>query len=467
MTHKVFEIKSGGYLYDRQENRVVRMSKDDFKCFLDIENGIHGVRSDEVLERYRKHGLCRDNEIEEIEYPGSRDLSFYLKEHMENLTLQVTQNCNLRCSYCIYSGKYNNRTHARRKMNYETACEAVDFYAKHSKRCDKWNVAFYGGEPLLEIELIKKVISYIEENYKGREVKYFITTNGTLLYDNTVDFLVEKNISLMLSIDGPRSIQNENRCFVNGVGSFDIVMRNLSRMRERYPEYYQRCSTNTVVAPKQDFGCVQSFLLNDDITKGLMARLSLISDVGTNEVFLYEEKLAIEQRKEELKQMLSMLGKLDNALESKLFGDFENELNKKYFSLTSGSLCARKGHPGGPCIVGARKAFVDINGDIYPCEKLPEVEEMKIGNIETGFLYDKAESMLNIARTTEEECKNCWAFIFCYACVAFGVDDKGISREKRLSKCPGIRRNTLEYLKNIMRLQEYGYNFEIPKKEKG
>jgi len=466
LTYKVFKIKDSRYLYDRQENRVIRLDENDYRCFLNIEKGIENVNSNEMLEKYRKHGLCKKNEIEEIEHPESRDLEFYIEEHMENLILQVTQDCNLRCSYCTYSGKYNNRTHAKKKMSYKMACKAIDFYLKCSRKSSRCNLGFYGGEPLLEIDLIKKIIYYIEETYGEKEIKYSITTNGTLLSDDIINFLVKKDFSLTISIDGPKSIQDENRCFINGVGSFDTVIKNLKKLRRMYPKYYSKCMTNTVLTPHQNYGCVQSFLLNDDIMKGLVTMTSLISDTGTNEVFRYDETLGIEQRKEELIQMLIMLDKIDATWGSTLFGDFKNEIDKKYSSLKLGSFRANKGHPGGPCIIGARKAFVDVNGDIYPCEKLPEMEEMKIGNIDTGFLYDKADEMLNIARTTEEECKNCWAFIFCYACVAFSVDDKGISREKRLSKCPGIRRSTLEYLKNIMRLQEYGYDFEISKKEK-
>jgi uncharacterized protein len=463
MIYKVFKTRNNKYLYDRQENRIAKIDEDDYACFLDLENGIENEKSKDVLERYRKHGLCKDNELQEIEHPSSRDLRFYLEEHIENLTLQVTQDCNLRCSYCTYSGKYNNRSHAKKKISYETACKAIDFYIRHSRRSGKRNIGFYGGEPLLEIKLIKKIMSYVEENYEGKAIKYSMTTNATLLSDNIVDFLVEKNVSLMISIDGPKSIQNENRCFANGVGSFDIVIKNLSRMKERYPDYYNICMTNTVLAPNQDFGCVQGFLLNDDVMKGLIIRLSLISDTGTNEVFKYEERLVLEQRREELNQMLIMLGEIDDKWRSTLFGDFENELYKKYLSLSSSSFHSKKGHPGGPCIAGAKKTFVDVNGDIYPCEKLPELEEMKLGNIETGFLYDKADKMINIARITEQQCKNCWAFIFCFSCVAFSVDEKGISKEKRLRKCAGVKRAALNSLKDIMRLQEYGYSFDIPK----
>jgi uncharacterized protein len=85
---------------------------------------------------------------------------------------------------------------------------------------------------------------------------------------------------------------------------------------------------------------------------------------------------------------------------------------------------------------------------------------MTLGNIQTGISVEKAKDMMNIARITEKQCQNCWAFLFCTSCVVASIDETGISAEKRLSKCNGVRRGTLEYLKNIMRLQEHGYRFE-------
>ena len=459
MTFKVFETINGKFLYDRQENRIVKIDEEDFLSFQEMKTeGMNdGIKN--VLERFHERGLCKDNELVNIEHPQTASLEFFLNEHLDQVTLQVTQNCNLRCSYCAYSGKYNNRVHTKKKMSYETACKAIDYLVKHSRNSKKCIVAFYGGEPLLEIDLIKKVVDYTETNCEGKEITYMLTTNATLLSDDIVDYLVEKNFIIMISIDGPKNIHDSNRCFRNGKGSHDIVMNNLSRIKSRYPEFYRNCSTNTVISPEQDFMCVENFLVKDDVMKSLLTRLSLISDTGTNDQFHYEDTLLIEQRKEVLKHMLYMLGELDEKTEP-LFGDFENDINRKYSALHSGSLHSKKGHPSGPCIAGAKKTFISADGEIYPCEKVPECEEMSLGNINSGFIINKAKDMLNIARITERQCKNCWAFIFCFSCVVTCIDESGISAEKRINKCDGVRGTALEALKNITRLREYGYNFD-------
>lgn len=460
MTYKALKTGINTYLYDRQENRIVKINKEDYLKLHELENGIINEENENVKKRFIKHGLCKENELEKIEHPHTGNLEFYLNEQIEQVTLQLTQDCNLRCEYCAYSGKYKNRIHSKRSMSYEVACKAIDYMVKHSRCTKKCILGFYGGEPLLEISLIKKIVTYIESNCEGKEFTYMITTNATLLSDDIVDYLVEKNFVLMISIDGPKNIHNLNRCFENGIGSYDIIMNNLLRMKERYPDYYQKCSTNTVISPNQGFICVENFLINDDVMNSLTAKLSLISDAGTNDDIHYEDEVFIEQRKDELKQLLIMLGEIGEDTKNTLFGDYQQEMYRLYSMLCSGGLHAKKGHPSGPCIAGAKKTFIDVDGNIYPCEKVTECDATSLGDIFSGISIDKAKDMINIAQITEQQCKDCWAFIFCFSCVASCLDESGISAEKRLRKCEGIRGAALENLKNILRLQEYGYTFE-------
>lgn len=463
MTFKVFSANNNTYLYDRQENRIVRIDHEDYLSFLEMENGIVNSRNEAVKKRFQEYGLCKDNELDKIEHPYTGSLEFYLNEQVEQVILQITQECNLRCTYCAYSGKYKNRMHSKKRMSFETACKAVDFLVKHSRCTHKCSIGFYGGEPLLDIGLIKKVVTYIEENYEEKEFAYMITTNATLLSDDIVDYFVEKNFSIMISIDGPQNIHNLNRCFKNGMGSYDIIMNNLSRIKERYPDYYSKCSTNTVISPDQDFKCVENFLIKDDVMKSLMAKLSLISDTGTNDAVYYGDAVFIEQREEELEHMLTMLREVDENPKNKLFGDYKQEIHRMYSALYSGCFHSKKGHPSGPCVAGAKKTFIDTEGNIYSCEKIPELEEMSLGNIDTGFLIDKVKNMINIAQITDQQCMNCWAFIFCFSCVVSCIDEDGISAEKRLGKCNRVKRAVLENLMNIVRLQGYGYSFNVYK----
>lgn len=107
------------------------------------------------------------------------------------LVLQVTQKCNLRCSYCVYSGDYKNRNHSQKEMSWETAKEAVDYLYGHSMSSEDIYISFYGGEPLLMFRLIKEVVEYVKREYCQRTVHFNLTTNGTLFTPEIVQYLLK------------------------------------------------------------------------------------------------------------------------------------------------------------------------------------------------------------------------------------------------------------------------------------
>jgi len=459
MPYTTYKTNKNCYLYDRTENEIVKISEHDYKILNAIQSGIESEDSKKLLARFRNYGLCEENKFEVLEHPFSNEISFYMGERMKQVVLQVTQNCNLRCDYCAYSGSYNNRVHSNKRMSLETACKAVDFLFQHSKSITKVIVGFYGGEPLLEFPLIKKVVECVEEKYRGKNVTYSITTNGTVFTEEIVDYFYLKDIEVMVSVDGPKEVHNKQRRFVSGEGSFDKVIENLNAVKSKYPEYYKKWNTNTVITPEQGYKCVEDFIENDDIMQSLISKVGLLSDVGLKSIVIYDEHVLVEQKKEELRQMLCLLSEIDDTKSNKLFGDYLEALEKIFTSTLSKAGFSKKGLPGGPCIAGAMRAFVDVDGNIYPCEKVNECEEMIVGNINEDFYIDKVLELTNIAKSTENECKNCWAFTFCTSCIAASIDDKGISKEKRLQKCDGVKMAVLRQMRDMTLLQEYGYDF--------
>lgn len=175
--------------------------------------------------------MFKANVVEKIEHPGTEIIEHYIKTRIQQLTLQVTQQCNLRCDYCAYSGIYDrNRIHSKLRMSFETAKKAIDFFLERSvERLDIF-VSFYGGEPLLEFELIKQCVEYINNQAEGKRINYIMITNGTLLSDKVVDYLVENNFALSVSLDGSKE-HDVNRKFVNGEGSFDTIINNIKRIQ--------------------------------------------------------------------------------------------------------------------------------------------------------------------------------------------------------------------------------------------
>ena len=163
------------YFYDRSLDSVVMVNDEEYQILKTVEKT--KLVPDGVLRRFVKSGLLRETAIEEIEHPETENLHLLAEHYMGNLILQVTQQCNLRCKYCAYSGNYYNRSHTSNRMDFETAKKAIDFYLKRSEKADQLALSFYGGEPLLEFELIKKCVSYILQRKGDKKILFTMTTN--------------------------------------------------------------------------------------------------------------------------------------------------------------------------------------------------------------------------------------------------------------------------------------------------
>lgn len=172
------------------------------------------------------------------EYTSNMINSNFIKQYLEvngftELILKTTEECNLRCKYCIYSEHYSYTvTYSFNKMEFEVAKKAVDLYLhKVLKQKNFYNInrtpciAFYGGEPLLNFSLIEKVIKYIKEIYPQLECVYTITTNGLLLRDKVIsDFLKENNVVICLSLDGYKENHDRNRLTYNNNPTYDEII---------------------------------------------------------------------------------------------------------------------------------------------------------------------------------------------------------------------------------------------------
>ena len=141
------------------------------------------------------------------------------------------------------------------------------------------------------------------------------------------------------------------------------------------------------------------------------------------------------------------------------FPPYMSDLIQKHAILESGEFISKSGHPGGPCIPGVKRCLVNIDGDIFPCEKAIENQEMVIGNTEQGFYLEKVKQFMNIGTLTENECKNCWAFLLCSSCGVSCTGSDGFCAKKRLKKCGGIQQYVIKILRSIKILEENGYDF--------
>ena len=239
---KSFKTPKGFYMYDRNTNKILKVSQEEYEQLKEVEAGQRLFEEFAFKEKFQTRGFLKENIVEKIEHPELGLLEHYVNHRVNQLVLQVTQNCNLRCDYCVYSGKYDNRTHSSKIMSWDTAKKAMDYLIIHSDELDEIVIGFYGGEPLLNLELIKECVDYMSTHVEGKKVSYSITTNGTLLTPDIAEYLSKNKFNILISLDGSKKEHDANRKFANGKGSFDTIMSNLRNIKNHDPEFLHKIS---------------------------------------------------------------------------------------------------------------------------------------------------------------------------------------------------------------------------------
>lgn len=449
------------YVYDRGRNALLEVTDSEYEELEKIKKGIVKEEESMVLKKYQREGFLCPNKVTRIEHNCSRVLEHYLNNHVEKLTLQVTQRCNLRCEYCVYSGNYDNRRHSNLDMSFETAKKAIDLYLKSSGEMRNHSVAFYGGEPLLNLGLIKKCVEYVKNQIGGKNVEYLMTTNGTLLSDEIVDYLRNENFRIMVSLDGSKKEHDEHRKFENGRGSFELIQKNLRRIRERYPEFFSKIIYNSVINPDNDYQNIKTYFERDELLNSAEILTNIVEVEHPGEKIKMSVDYIKIDKYDQLKLYLFMLGKLNKEDVSKLVLLRAKYIIEKYQQIIKkaeiGSIC----HHNGPCIPGTRRLFVNVHGELFPCERVSETSPvMQLGNVDEGFNEEKVCMLLNVGKVTEDLCKKCWALLHCNQCIRNADGKDHLSRELKVMYCPDSRKQAYFNLKEICVLRELGCTFE-------
>ena len=219
---------------------------------LDIESGSIHVVDDftkKILEDFdgendeiiiNKYGNEAREVIEELHYLIDEKMLFskplnvpenYKPEgKVKALCLIIAEDCNLACKYCFAGGDYGNVKHE--KMSVEVAIKAVDFLLKTTPESNHYEIDFFGGEPLLNMETLREVTKYArnKEQEHNKKIKLTLTTNGILLTDDVITWLNDNNISIVLSLDGRKSVHDNMRPDKGGNGTFDRILPNFKKL---------------------------------------------------------------------------------------------------------------------------------------------------------------------------------------------------------------------------------------------
>ncbi|MCR1824680.1 Cys-rich peptide radical SAM maturase CcpM, partial [Terrisporobacter muris] len=455
------------YIYDVNTNKILEISKDLYAYLKEYlysdKNSNLNAKVEKELNNLKKHGFLKNKRIEKTEHPDTKFLKYYIDNKLSSVVLQVTQNCNLRCDYCIYSGSYNNRVHSNKRMNFNTAKKAVDYLIQHSKQLNEINISFYGGEPLLEFELIKKIVEYAKDLAQGKYITFNLTTNATLFTPEIVEYFVKHNITAMISLDGNEEIHDKSRVFASsGKGTHKFVLKNLQFIKENYPEYYKNNITfNTVVLPENQYTCIHDFVSIEELLKDSYFLESDVSQHNTDKEFKMSDDYVFGKNYGRFLILLSKLNIVDSKnlspllqVANSVFDGFIADRNITRIELPTVS------HHSGPCLPGVYRAFITTDGDIYPCEKVSEKSCLsKIGTLDDGIDLEKASKLLNIGQFYEEKCFNCWSYTNCGICIAKLNEIDRSEEEIEPQYCDLIKYTTESNMKDYCVLKSLGYQY--------
>lgn len=457
-----FRTSEECYFYDVNKDKIIGVSEGLYEFLSKRKTEICKEEMAEI-DNLINAGYLSANRVKISEHPVTPYVKHFTDSRLVQIILQVTQSCNLRCNYCIYSGGYKQRTHSQKQMGFDIARKAVDYLFMHSRDTDRVVISFYGGEPLLNFDLIKEVIKYVETEYFGKTVQYNLTTNGTLLSEEIIDYVVSKDISIMFSLDGPANIHDRYRRFTkDNSGSYDKLMNAVYLIQKLYPDYFiKKISFNTVLDSKNNFSCVNEFVMGESILKDNVWNASLVNHLYKKNEDVQEDNVFwMEREYEFFKVLLSAVGKYPVEMTSKLLRSQFDSMDIQYNRMQSSksSELPEKSHHGGPCVPGAMKLFVTAEGNLFPCERVSEVSNAaKIGNIFEGLNLKKVEYILNIERASSSKCISCWAYRHCVLCIASADNLDEVSEDEIVRNCVSAKHNFAYAMRTMCSLKEVGY----------
>ncbi len=396
----------------------------DYHFLWDNESGsLHNVDKAAYLVAKNKYEKLEDNEVQEFQslpdnlileiqaefdelasqgafntpaYPYANDKQI---GEIKALCLHICHDCNLRCKYCFAGdGKYHSEF--KEYMSFEVGKKAIDFLIANSGKRKNLEVDFFGGEPLMNLDIVKQIVAYAREEEKkaDKTFNFTLTTNCLLLNDETIEWLNKEMYNVVLSIDGREKVHDRLRLTANGKGSQAIVLEAAKKFAKKRgnKSYYVR---GTFTAYNLDF-------VNDI----LYLRDQGFDQISVEPVVLKEDSpMAIKE--EHLPQILAEYEKLAREyLESRANGKWFNFF---HFMLDlEGGPCIKKRLTG--CGAGCEYLAITPYGDIYPCHQFAGETEYKLGNVlENNFCLDISKKFAKNIVTNKPQCEKCPAKYYC------------------------------------------------------
>lgn len=366
----------------------------------------YGQRED--VTREELEDCC--GQIEELKAAGKlwaadtfEPLAGDLKEKsagiVKALCLHVAHTCNLNCAYCFASqGNYHGE---RAVMSYEVGKQALDFLMDHSGTRHNLEVDFFGGEPLMNWQVVKDLVAYARsvEKERGKNFRFTLTTNGMLIDDDVIDFANKEMHNVVLSLDGRKEVHDRYRVDYAGKGSWETIVPKFQKLVASRPAdktYYMR---GTFTHENPDF-------LED---------IKTMLDLGFDELSMEPVVCAPDDpaalTEEDLKIVFDQYEKLAQLMQERRKAGKPFTFYHYMLDLAGGP-CVYKRISG--CGSGTEYMAVTPTGELYPCHQFVGEEDFKLGDIWKGVTNPAVQEQFAACNVyTRPQCADCWAKLYC------------------------------------------------------
>ena len=314
------------------------------------------------------------------------------------LCLHVAHTCNLNCSYCFASqGKYHGD---RAVMSYEVGKQALDFLIANSGTRRNLEVDFFGGEPLMNFQVVKDLVAYARsiEKEKGKNFRFTLTTNGVLVDDDVIEWANRECANVVLSLDGRKEIHDRFRVDYAGHGSWEKIVPKFQKFVEAREgkNYYMR---GTFTHANPDFLTDIKTML--DLGFNELSMEPVVCAAGDPSALTGEDLAIVMEQYEKLAELM-----LERDTEGRPFTFYH------YMIDLTGGPCIYKRISG--CGSGTEYMAVTPWGDLYPCHQFVGEERFKLGDIWTGVTNTEIQAEFAACNVyAHPECRDCWARLYC------------------------------------------------------
>ena len=359
------------------------------------------ITKDDIEECYAQVVALKDSGklfVEDTFEPMAGELKRKTAGVVKALCLHIAHTCNLNCAYCFASqGKYQGE---RALMSFEVGKRALDFLVENSGSRHNLEVDFFGGEPLMNFDVVKQLVQYARsiEKEKGKNFRFTLTTNGVLIDDDVIDFANKEMSNVVLSLDGRKEVHDKFRVDYSGNGSWEKIVPKFKKLVDarNNKDYYMR---GTFTHHNPDFLEDIKTMLDLGFTE---LSMEPVVCADTDESALtYDDLPIVLDQYEKLAELM-----IQRRKDGKPFTFYH------YMIDLQGGPCIYKRISG--CGSGTEYMAVTPWGDLYPCHQFVGDEKYLLGNIFDGVKNTAIQDeFMECNVYSREECKDCWARLYC------------------------------------------------------